>query len=163
MARTRFKKRGLKGASIVRRLLRDMPDAMRGEIVDLMQEKAPAALAIARGGAPARTGALRAALSVKVYPKAVRLRVGLLGKAVNRRLFYGRILEAGRRAQTVNVRRRTSSGVSSYALRVSPISNRAYDMVEGPAKRQIRSLMFDQLHGIWERALRKAAMGGLDG
>jgi hypothetical protein len=162
MAR-RGAKRGLKGAGDVRRLLKNMPDAVKGEIVSLYQSAAPKALSIARAGAPVRTGALRSALSAKVFPKSIRLRVGLLGKAVNRRLFYGRILEVGRKAQTVRARRRSGGGTSTYAMRISPIPAARYDIVQGRARRSIRALITGPLRGIWEKALRRAAFGGTDG
>ncbi|CAD7336058.1 hypothetical protein FIM10_04045 [Sphingomonadales bacterium 56] len=73
-----------------------------------------------RAAAPEDTGALRAGLSVWLMLEQLRVRVGLMGqrsgqskrrrKKVNGRnygdLFYGRIIEFGRKAQTVIVQRR---------------------------------------------------------
>jgi hypothetical protein len=68
------------------------------------------------GRAARRTGALVAGLAFKVFPKTLRLQVGLLTKAVNRRLFYGRILDLGRKGQA-GVAKRRSSGERSAATR----------------------------------------------
>lgn len=66
-----------------------------------------------RAAAPEDTGALRGGLSVWLMLEQLRVRVGVLGQR-NRRsgkrsygdLFYGRIVEFGRKAQTVIVQRR---------------------------------------------------------
>jgi hypothetical protein len=158
----RPKKRGLKGAGQVRRMLRQMPDAVQTEIVDLYRRTEAPALAIARGGAPVRTGALRAALGTKILPRSLRFQVGLIGKRVSREFFYGRILEVGRKAKTVSVRRSTSQGVSAYALRVSAIPAVRYDIVQGRARARIRQLIVDPLQNLWDKALRRAALGAGD-
>lgn len=130
---------------------------MRAQMVRLFERVAPGARAIAQAGAPVRTGRLRAAISARVYPKQLRLRVGLLTKGDRRRFFYGYILEVGRKAQTVRARRRTGGGVTSYAYRVSPISAGRYDMVQGRARRSIRALIYNPANELFDRALRKLA------
>jgi hypothetical protein len=60
------------------------------------------------------------------------------------------------------VRRSTSQGVSAYALRVSAIPATRYDMVKGRAKAQIRQLIVDPLQNLWDKALRRAALGAGD-
>lgn len=148
------------GASKVRKLLRRLPDKMREEIVSALNEAGPKLLGRARGEAPRRSGALASALAFKVYPRTLRLRLGLLTKRLNRDYFYGHILEVGRKAQTKTVRRRTSNGVIQYALRISPISPGRYDMVGGRTKSFAKNLLRPLLARIYERALRKAASGG---
>jgi hypothetical protein len=66
-----------------------------------------------RTSAPEDTGALRAGLSVLLMLEQLRIRVGLIGLrngSTRKRsfgdLFYGRIVEFGRKAQTVLVQRR---------------------------------------------------------
>lgn len=61
-------------------------------------------LAEQRSLAPVRTGELSAALALAVLVDQLRLRVGLINRKVSP--FYGRIVEFGRRAQTVLVQRR---------------------------------------------------------
>jgi hypothetical protein len=106
-----------------------------------------------------------------VFPKTLALRVGLMGKdriskTKNRAqidLFYGRILEYGRKAQTVLVKRRTKKGGRvAYHLRVKPISRNRYDFVAGRAMSFATSKIRPTLKTIWERALFRASSGGGD-
>jgi hypothetical protein len=59
------------------------------------QSRAPVYQGPTRKGTVA--GALRAGLSYRVPPKRLSLRVGLVGKPINRKLFYGRLVEFGHR------------------------------------------------------------------
>jgi hypothetical protein len=85
------------------------------------------------------------------------MRVGLLTKKVQRDYFYGYILEVGRKAKTVNVRRKTASGISTYRLNVRPMSPARYDMVAGRGRKRVsRSLDF-LLKNAYRKALTKLA------
>jgi hypothetical protein len=55
-----------------------------------------------------------------------------------------------------------SAAAQSYALRVSAIPATRYDMVKGRAKAQIRQLIVDPLQNLWDKALRRAALGAGD-
>jgi hypothetical protein len=101
-----------------------------------------------------------AGLTFKVFPKTLRLQVGLLTKAVNRRLFYGRIIDLGRKGGQRPARRRVpgSGAISSYAMNVKPLAGSHF--VSG-RKSEVRSRL--QLGQIYERALRKASTGALGG
>lgn len=161
MARRRRSR--LKGAAQVRSLLKRMPEAVHAEIVAIYRAAEAPALAIARAGTPVRTGALRNALRARVLPRSLRFQVGLIGKPANRQFFYGRILEIGRKAQTVKARRRNASGgVTTYAMRVSAIPGVRFNMVQGPARAQIRQLIVDPIRNLWEKSLRRAALGASD-
>lgn len=151
-------KRGLRGAGHVRRLLKRMPDSVAAEIVAVMEQVRPKAVTMARWEAPTRSGGLKRAISGRVYPRSLRFRVGLLTKRVQRKFFYGHILEVGRKAKTVQVRRsKPSGGVTQYALRVKPIPSQRYDMTGGKNRRRIRELFRQPLRQIWDKALRNAA------
>jgi len=152
-------KTGLRGAGKFRRLLRSLPEECRAELVGELQRAGPVLLAAARAEAPDRTGASSAALAFKVFPKTLRLQVGLLTKAVARRFFYLRILETGRRAQTVQ--RRGRSG-NRHPYRVSPISPSQYDIVRGRTRALARRLLRQTLNDSFDRALRRASSGGGD-
>ena len=155
---TRFRGRRLRGLVHVRRLMQRLPDSVSQEMAKTMEEVRPVAIAIAKAGAPVRTGGLRAALNGQVYPKTLRFRIGLLTRRVQRNYFYGYILEVGRKAQTVRVKRRTpSGGVTEYAMRVSAISPQVHDMVQGRARGRIRELFRTPLNKLFDRALRDAA------
>lgn len=152
-----------KGKARVRRLLLGMPDATRLEIAKLFEDKAPAALAYARINTPRKTGALANALRVKTYPKRLALRLGLLTKGDNREFFYGRILDRGRRPQSVNVKRTTASGaVSQYVMKVSAIPAARFDIVYGRVAAYVRNLIGVPARDVFAKALRQFS-GGMDG
>jgi hypothetical protein len=158
------RKRGaLKGARKVKRLLKRLPDEVSAEMAAVLKEHGPVITAYAKAAAPQRSGALSRAISWKVLPKSLSLRVGLLTKATSRKLFYARILEFGRKAQTVVVKRRTKTGrVSAYRLRVKAISRGRYDFLAGRAMTFATSNIRPALSKVWERALVKASSGGSD-
>ncbi len=152
----------LKGVGKVRRLMKRLPDEARASIVAELDKAAPIILAAARQETPARPGSgrLRAALSAKVFPKTMRLRVGLLTKAKQREFFYGWILETGRKAQTVTARR---AGGQPYQMKIRAISPRRYDIVEGRTKQLARRLLRPALDRAFRSALSRAATGNFDG
>jgi hypothetical protein len=93
-----------------------------------------------------------------VSKRSLRLRVGLIGRPLNRRLFFARILEIGRRAQTVNVRRSTSrGGISSYQMRVRAMAPRP--SIQSVRVKAIRDTLGGTLRGFWDRTLAQAARG----
>lgn len=149
----------IKGVARLRRLLKRLPDATRQEMIVELNVAGREAVAIAQGRAPRRRGALAAGIGFKVFPKTLRLQVGLLTKAVNRRLFYGRILDLGRKSQTVQARRRSagSGTVSTYAMNIKGISGKYF--VTG-RKSDLRVRFGYSLGQVYDRALRKASTGG---
>jgi hypothetical protein len=158
------RKRGaLKGARKVSRLLKRLPETVRGEVVAVLKEKAPVITSYSQSAAPSKTGELRRAIKWKVSEKTLRLRIGLFGTKLNADLFRARILERGRRAQTVVVKRRVKGGgKSAYRLRVSPIGRGRYDFLAGRAMRFAIATLQPDLRKVWDRALRKAAGVGDD-
>jgi hypothetical protein len=163
---SRFRGRRLRGLVHVRRLLQRLPDSVSAEMAKVMEEVRPAAVAIAKAGAPVRRGKLRAAIDGQVYVKSLRFRVGLLTKKIARENFYGHILEVGRKAQSIpNIRRsKPSGGFTTYAkaMEVKAIHPTKYDMVGGYAKDRIRALFRSPLNKLFDRALRDAARGAGD-
>lgn len=150
-----------KGRAKLKKLLQRLPDTVRTEIAKLFDEKAPAALAFSRANTPKRTGALAAALRVKVYPKRLALRLGLMGKADNTRFFYGRILDRGRRPQTVKAKRTSASGaVTQYTIRVGALPAARFDIVYGRVAAFVRNLIGVPAKDIFAKALRAAGVGG---
>lgn len=149
----------LKGVAAVRRMVRRLPESVAKEIVSAFQRWGRELAARMRAGTPVRTGALIAKIGFKVFPRTLRLQVGLIAsKRERQRLFYGRILDLGRKGRTVRARRRTKTGgVSSYAMNVGPI--RAKHFVTGPMT-DLRAGLRRYVHGIYDRALRRAAAGG---
>jgi hypothetical protein len=89
------RRRKIFGDRAFRRLLKNMDEGVRAEAAKRLQELGDRMLPVIRGLAPRRTGATREALSMRVYPRSLRLRVGLIGKPLNRRLFYAHIADHG--------------------------------------------------------------------
>lgn len=159
---TKPRRRGaLKGARRVGKLLKRLPGDVSAEMRAAMTEAGPVIAAYAKTAAPRRSGATAQAIQWRMAPKTLQLRVGLFGKAVNLRLFYARILEFGRKAQTVTVRRYTGTGRrSAYRLRVRAIEPGRYDFLAGRAYRFAAEQLRPRLATIWEKALRRAGGGG---
>jgi hypothetical protein len=106
-----------------------------------------------------RTGALEAGLSVQVLVDALRVRVGLIGKKT--KLFYGRIVERGRRAQVVLAKRggrggrRSQAVAATYSMRVSRLAPRPFVHVDRPELRAEQ-----RLASFWSEVLTNVGAGG---
>jgi hypothetical protein len=143
-----------------RRLLKRMPDAVRDEVMATLEREGRAIEAYGKANAPSKTGRLRSALRFRVFPKTLRARFGIFGRKLNRDLFFGRILEVGRKAQTTRpIQRRLPSGkmTKRYSIRVREIPKSRYDFVWGRAADFARTRIREALTGVWQRALRRAA------
>lgn len=166
-------KRRWKGVGRVRRIMRGLPDSMRAEIVDTLEESGLDIAAQMVGRTPDRTGALRKGIKYRVLRQSLRLRVGLIeAPKIRNKLFYGRILDLGRKAQTVRVRRRIAgvaqpgggkalpgARVAVYMMRVRAIAPKRFVTGRYP---DLRAVLNQRLRGIWDRALRRVAGGGDD-
>ena len=135
----------VKGVRKVKRLLKAIEPAMRIEIMDAMQEGGRELLAKMRAESPSTR--VTAALAVKAYPKTLRVRVGLIGKALNRRLFFARILEFGR-----GQKRR----IDKIGRKIGVI--KPAEFVYG-SRTDIRKAMRSKVRGIYGRALARASQG----
>jgi hypothetical protein len=146
-----------RGTKSARRLVRNIPEAMRGELVVTLDEGGSELLSAMKARAPFRTGNLRAGMEKRVYPKTLKLRVGLFA-ATRRRLslFYAHILEYGRKAQTVTIKRGPRAGET---MRVGAIKEKRF--VSGFLPRE-RALFRRKLKAVWGRVLSKAAAGAGD-
>ena len=145
----------------IRRVLAGMPEATHKEVLAAYQRHAPAILAVSRAEAPSRRGKLRAALAFRIYPKALRLRIGLLTKRVQRSVWYARILEYGRKARAVRVERRrpVSGGMAVYIMRVKAIPAGRYDFVRGRTQEFMERTLGRDVRNVLGRALRKLSAG----
>jgi hypothetical protein len=143
---------GLKGAAKFKRLLRSLPETAREELATELRQAGPKILSIARNETPQKTGASANALDFKVFPKTLRLQVGLLTKAVARRFFYLRILEGGRKEYTTRGR--------NAPRRIGAIPKDRYDIVRGRTRQAARAILRPILRASFDRALRRAASGG---
>lgn len=172
----------IRGGRRFRRLLKALPDSMRGQLVNVLRNGGRALVSSMRARAPNRTGALRQGIQFRVLEKTLRLRVGLIGTPRGRaKLFYGRIQDLGRKGREVVVQRRrrvsvnigagevvgvlrTQRGrkvgsdiVSTYRMRVRPMAPKRFITGRYP---ELRSAIGNALRGIWNRALNSMASTG---
>lgn len=171
-------KRPVRGIARFRRLLRRLPDVMRGEIVTELSVTGRQMVQAVKARTPRRRGDLQAGISSKVLPTSLRLQVGLLGnKAERAGLFYGRIQDRGRREQIVSVRRyrkgqrandtgrfaignggKKSAGLTAtYLMRVRAMAPKRFITGRYP---DLRRTLNENLRGIFARGLSK--IGGAD-
>lgn len=155
-----------------RSLLKRLPESVTEEVRALQNDTGRMLLSRAYARVPSKTGALKAGLGYSVTPKTLRLRFGILGKAKNRKLFYGRIQEFGRKAKTVIVnrsgrgvrlsgnrfkRQALERGVRGfYRLRVRPMAAKHF------VYNSTREQLYRPYQKLWGRALHRAAAGATD-
>lgn len=143
-----------RGGKSAKRLVKNIPEAMRSEMAGILDETGNELLAAMKARTPRRTGKLESAIQKKVYPKTLRLRVGLFaGVRKKLGLFYAHILEFGRKAQTVTISRGPRAGAK---MRVSALPARHF--VTGPLG-EPRIAARRKIKGVWERVLKRAAGG----
>jgi hypothetical protein len=148
----------IKGATSFRRLLRRLPDSANKQLaVFLGDEVGPALAAYMRVITPLKTGALRAGETFKLAAKSLRLQVGIIGKRLQSRLFYGHILDVGRRAQKKTVTRK--KGVSPYVMNVSPFKALR---LEGRTMTDFRQNFLPRYRSVMDAILADAARGAGD-
>lgn len=157
-------KRRVRGATSISKLLKQLPDDIRHEMIVELNLSGREMAGIMQGRAPHRTGAIRRGISFKVLPQSLKLQVGLLGtKAGRSKLFYARIQDLGRRAQTVSVRRFRAGGqriyfrgkkfgpaVQTYQMNVR--GRQGLHFVTGRMT-DLRRILQANLKNIWTKAL----------
>lgn len=95
-----------RGVTEMQRSLRALPAEAQKAFVPPLEESGTELVTAMQAKAPNKTGKLRAGIKFKVYAAALRLVAGLIDtKAGRSDLFYGRIQDLGRKAQTVTVTR----------------------------------------------------------
>lgn len=164
----------IKGDRSFTRLIKRLPEAVRQELTVELHLAGREALAEQQSKAPVGRGALKRGLSMKVLPKTLRLRVGLIGKPINKKLFYGWIQDKGRKAQTVIVaRRNVLAEARKFGGRSNSYKNIALkNKIKGTYKMRVRGMapkrfvsgvdrerIFSGFRDIWNKALNKAAAG----
>jgi hypothetical protein len=146
------------GVSKVRRLMRRAPEEVQREIISALTKTGGAIAPAMRGRVRRRSGNLQGGISFKVFPKTMRLQVGILGRRQRTRLFYGRIVDVGRKGQTVTARRHNKNGsVTTYTMNVKAM--RGQHFISG-SYRDMRTTFTRNVNGIWDRALAKLSGGG---
>lgn len=170
-------RRGVRGLPELRARLQKLPAKVQKEILDAFEEIGGELQSAMRARAPSKTGKLREGTTYKVFPKTLRLEVGLRNtKAGRSTLFYGRIQDLGRKSQTVIVHRviraqraewlaRIANGTARasrkprdlgtrYALRVRAMPGKKFVSGRFP---ELRQKARAKLQGIYARAIGEGA------
>jgi hypothetical protein len=144
--------RRIRGDRAFGRLIKQLPIAVENDIRAQLHQSGRMLLSLAQRHVPVRTGALASALSYSIPPKRLSLKVGLVGKALNQKLFYGHIIEFGRKAGGRGVKR----GTPKYSAGVGKLPPHHFVYLV------TREQMYAPFRGIWDAALRKSAAGASD-
>lgn len=161
-----YRGRRVRGAITVSKLLRRLPDDVAQQMVVELNVSGREMLAKMVGRAPIKSGATRRGLSFKVFPKTLKLMVGLISTKKGRsRLFYARIQDLGRKGQQVTARRFRAGGqrvyfrgkkfgqdVQTYQMNVRPMAGKRFITGRMP---ELRQLLQRNLKGIWTRSLKR--------
>jgi hypothetical protein len=146
-------RRRIKGDRAFIKLIKQMPEAVQSEVETLLRESGAEILTEQRSRVRRKTGALSQGLSMKVLPKSRRLQVGIIGKPLNRKLFYGRIIEFGRKGQTVRARK---AGGKPYLMKIR-------GMAPSPFIYSVnRESIYSRFRSLWDRVLKKVSTGVSD-
>ena len=147
----------IKGAASFRRLLKRLPDSTDQRLIAVLQKAGPILADRMRARVPHRTGHLETAISWRVTPSTKNLKVGLLTKASNKKLFYGHILDVGRKDKIVRATRHDKGGgVSTYLLHVKA---RAGLFLEAAGLRDFRDDVLPDFRKLMDEILTDAARG----
>lgn len=153
-------KRYVRGDRALIRLLRQLPEVIRKEMVEMIAQGTDEVLAAQRGLVPRRSGALAAALSKRTLRGGLRVRIGIIGKRNNARLPYRLKVEFGQNAKVVSAARRVGGIVSVYRMRLPAVKARPF--VYSRAAVEIRDKLGGRLNGFWDRVLADASKGVID-
>ncbi len=144
-----------------RKILRALPEQIRGEMVQELTAVGAYGERLMKGAAPdGKTGALRNAITFKLSARQLVLRVGIIGKRLARSVFYARILEFGRKAQVVMAKRRSTG--RQYALRVSAIPASRYDFIFGAPRNATKERAIASLRAAYTRGLKAVSARASD-
>lgn len=158
------KRSRVQGLAEANALFESLPVAAAHELGDIFGALGREIVSRQVARAPRDTGALRAALTYQNLIEALRLRAGLLAIGGKNGPWYGRVIEFGRRAQTVIVKRRRRGARSrraaqiaaTYKLRVRAANERVFIRINDEAA----ALAEPRLAEFWARTLARAEAGG---
>lgn len=166
--------RRVRGDRAFVRLIKQLPDDVSDAIRAQLNRTGQALLARAQAKAPVyqgkprkglTPGALKSGLSYKVPPKRLSLKVGLVGKATNKRLFYGYMVEFGHRignTKTGQLKKLEKvSGSPLHARLVRARRRRSIRQSGVPPHPFVYTVSRQEIYApfrqIWGRTLRRAA------
>lgn len=155
------RRRRIRGDRAFKRLLVQMPDAIRDEAVEMLDAAGEEIVPMQR--ADATSSRARAAISKRVLRGALQLKTGIVGRPLNRRLWWTRVIEKGRKGQTVTARTRRVAGSTrrlGYKVRVR--ARAAQPFIYSARAEAVRNSMGGRLGTFWEKVLARAAQGATD-
>jgi hypothetical protein len=170
--------RRIRGERSFARIIKQLPDDVADEIRKQMNATGKMLLARAQSKVPVYSGkkrkglppgALKSGLSYRVPPKRLSLKVGLVGKAVNKKLFYGYLVEHGHRigfrGNTLEKQEKiTATGIRGRLLRAR--RRRDVRLNGVPPHPFLYTVSREEIYGpfrkIWGRALQRAVAGASD-
>lgn len=151
--------RRTKGLRRTRRLLKAIDPVARQEITDILDVGTTKARNLAKLRAPVRKQRLAAGITSKVLKRSLKGRVGLLTKKTAGDLFYGHILNKGRKGGEARVNRIRQGKRQSYTVKVRAIAAKYFL----PGNVEAASIVGPRLRQAWEQILTDASRGiGLD-
>jgi hypothetical protein len=161
-----------------RSILERLPDAVTNELKAGLEQTGRIVLSRAQALAPVYqgkprkglvSGALRSGLSAKVTPKSLKLKVGLVGKPINRKLFYGWLVERGHRIGYRDNRLQRLEPVKgrSSTARLERARRRRDVRLNGVPPHPFlytfnRQELYQPFQKIWGRAMHAAISGAVD-
>lgn len=152
-------RRRVRGDRAFRRILRKLDPAVREEIVLMYDEGGDQILAMQRADATV-SGRVRSALSKRILRGGLQLKVGLVGRPVNRRLWWSRVIEKGRKASIEDATRITRGKLTRYRIRVPALA--AMPAIYSPRVLVARQTLGGRTAHLWEKALARASQGVSD-
>lgn len=161
-------------------LLSRLPESVADELRAELRETGQRVLARARSRAPVYhgrprkgrvAGALRASLSAKVLDKALKLKVGVVGRVAARRAYYAGWVERGHRIGFRGNRLKPLEAIAakrgSTAFRLEHLRRRRSIRSTGVPPHPFlytfsRAELYQPFQKLWGRAIHKAAAGASD-
>ena len=146
---------GFKGGKRFKRILQQLPEEARRDLVDAFGRAGRRVQAAMRARAKRKTGKLQQGVKYLVWPKTLRLQVGLLGTKRGRsKLFYGFVLDRGRAAKTVRIKRgpRTGANMKIRKLVGDRFVTGEYSDLRDSINREVKPL--------FSRVLSRLSQGG---
>lgn len=150
-------RRYVRGDRAFKKLIRRLPPSARQQMIVQLNLTGREQLAKDQAEAPVgrradgTIGALRGALSMRVLTASLKLKVGLIGKPVNRRVFWGWIIERGRKAGGKGNKKGSRGYAAGHGKRAAQ-----HFVLRTSAEMAAIAAPFKS---IWDRTLRAASSG----
>jgi hypothetical protein len=146
-------RRRLKGDRSFKRLLKQMVPAIREECEKRLEEfgKEMASVQRQSGRFVNRSGSLRTSISYQVLRQSLKVKIGIIGKALNKKLFYGRIIEFGRKGGGRGIKRKSPKYMAGVGR------TRPEQFIYGHSDQH--ESFKSSFNNYWDRVLSRASRG----